>query len=96
MLAGSDTNCCMSFGSGKNNIYNFNPNCAIFTVQESKADGSYRTIAQSVLTLDLDIKTAVSTDHGESKKPREDVIKKTSKIFSKAFYGHGSGFAASG
>jgi hypothetical protein len=33
----------------------FNPNCALFALQVEKSDGTWRTIAQSVLTLDQDI-----------------------------------------
>lgn len=59
VLAGNDTACCMWFGSGKNNIYMFNPNCALFTLEEEKGAGSWRTIAQSVLTLDQNIGQSV-------------------------------------
>lgn len=59
-LAGDDTNCCMPFGSGKNNVYTFNPNCGLLTVEIAKADGGYTTIAQSVLTLDQNIGSNVS------------------------------------
>jgi hypothetical protein len=55
VLAGNDTACCMPFGSGKNNVYTFNPDTSLFTLQIQKADGSLRTIAQSVLTKDRDI-----------------------------------------
>ena len=54
-LAGDDTNCCMPFGSGKNNIYTFNPNCGLVTVEVAKKDGNFMTIAQSILTLDQNI-----------------------------------------
>ncbi len=54
-LAGNDTACCMPFGSGKNNVYMYNLGCSILTVQRKVGD-SYRTIAQSVLTPDVDIK----------------------------------------
>ncbi|MDR2063859.1 MAG: hypothetical protein LBQ02_03700 [Candidatus Nomurabacteria bacterium] len=64
-LAGDDTNCCMPFGSGKNNVYTFNPNCGIFTVEVEKADGGWTTIAQSVLTLDQDIGQNVSKVMGQ-------------------------------
>jgi len=60
VVAGNDTACCMPFGSGKNNVYTFNPICALFTVQKKNADGTYRTIAQSVLTLDKDINENVA------------------------------------
>jgi len=59
VLAGNDTACCMPFGSGKNNIYTFNPNCAMFTLEEAKGPDRWRTIAQSVLTLDKDIKRSI-------------------------------------
>ena len=59
LLAGNDTACCMPFGSGKNNVYMFNPNCVLFTVEETKADGTTRTVAQSVLTVDIDIDKSV-------------------------------------
>jgi hypothetical protein len=55
VVAGDDTVCCMPFGSGKNNVYTFNPNCALFTIEKQKHDGNWRTVAQSVLTLDMDI-----------------------------------------
>ncbi len=54
-LAGNDTACCMPFGSGKNNVYMYNLGCSILTVQRKIRD-KYRTIAQSVLTPDVDIK----------------------------------------
>lgn len=58
-LAGNDTACCMPFGSGKNNVYMYNLGCSILTVQR-KVGGKYRTIAQSVLTPDVDIKYKIS------------------------------------
>ncbi len=45
----------MPFGDGKNTVYTFNPNCALFTLQQQRPDGSWRTIAQSVLTKDKDV-----------------------------------------
>lgn len=60
VVAGNDTACCMPFGSGKNNVYTFNPNCALFTLQKKNADSTWRTIAQSVLTKDIDINKNVS------------------------------------
>ena len=59
VVAGNDTSCCMPFGSGKNNIYTFNPDCTIFTLQQQRPDNTWRTIAQSVLTKDVDIKENV-------------------------------------
>lgn len=53
VLAGNDTACCMPFGSGKNNVYTFNPVTSMFTLQIRKSDGNLRTIAQSVLTKDV-------------------------------------------
>lgn len=55
VVAGNDTACCMPFGSGKNNVYTFNPNCSLFTLQKRNSDGKWRTIAQSVLTEDIEI-----------------------------------------
>jgi hypothetical protein len=58
-VAGSDTASCMGFGTGKNNVYLFNPNTAQFTVRLVRPDGSSRTIAQSVLTKNVDVKMLV-------------------------------------
>lgn len=55
VVAGNDTSCCMPFGSGKNNVYTFNPITSLFTVQVETEDGHWRTVAQSVLTRDKDI-----------------------------------------
>jgi len=55
VLAGNDTACCMPFGSGKNNVYTWNPACTLATLEIERPDGSRRTIAQSVLTKDRDI-----------------------------------------
>ncbi len=66
VVAGNDTSCCMPFGSGKNNVYTFNPICSLFTVQrltettEEDKDPKYRTIAQSVLTKNIDIGKNIS------------------------------------
>ncbi len=56
ILAGNDTECCMKFGTvnGKNNIYMYNPGDAVLTMQLVRKDGK-RTIAQSLLTEDMDI-----------------------------------------
>lgn len=59
ILAGNDTACCMSFDSGKNAVYMFNPVTAIFTIQRKRADSIWRTVAQSVLTKDKDIGMSV-------------------------------------
>ncbi len=58
-VAGNDTACCMPFGSGKNNIYMYNLACATLTVQRETGD-KYRTVAQSVMTPDVDIQQNVS------------------------------------
>lgn len=58
-IAGDDTVNCMPFGDGKNTVYTFNPNTAQFVIRVVKGDGKERTIAQSVLTKDMDIKTLV-------------------------------------
>lgn len=75
-LAGNDTACCMFFGSGKNNIYMYNPNCAQLTV-EIKSGDRYRTIAQSVLTLDQNIGAyvgSIATMIGQTGKKASDVL----------------------
>lgn len=59
VLAGNDTACCMPFGSGKNNVYMFNPDTSLFTLQIETSDGKLRTITQSVLTKDADIKKTI-------------------------------------
>ncbi|MEK7648425.1 MAG: hypothetical protein AAB400_00720 [Patescibacteria group bacterium] len=55
VLAGNDTACCMSFDSGKNAVYMFNPIDAMFTIQRRRSDGVWRTVAQSLLTKDADV-----------------------------------------
>ena len=50
--AGNDTACCMPFGSAKNNQYLFSPAVGQLVVQVKKGDNTWRTIAQSVVTLD--------------------------------------------
>lgn len=59
VVAGDDTACCMPFGSGKNNLYTANPMCALFTVQRSVGDNKWKTVAQSVLTKNVDIKKEI-------------------------------------
>jgi RNase P subunit RPR2 len=58
-MAGDDTVNCMPFGDGKNTLYTFNPNTAQFVIRAVKGDGKERTIAQSVLTKDLDVQKPV-------------------------------------
>lgn len=63
VVAGDDTACCMPFGSDNNTNYTFNPNTAVFTLQIQKTDSDKRrTIAQSVLTKNKDIKLHKSLD----------------------------------
>ncbi|MCX7589801.1 MAG: hypothetical protein N2Z85_02585 [Patescibacteria group bacterium] len=57
-IAGNDTASCMDFGDGKNTVYTFNPNTSQFVVRILTDDNKERTIAQSVLTKDIDIKTS--------------------------------------
>ena len=71
-LAGNDTACCMPFGSGKNNVYTFNPTCAQLVVQEKRGD-KLRTVAQSVLTPDIDIKHPVPELLSAVKSEREQL-----------------------
>ncbi|MDD5725891.1 MAG: hypothetical protein PHC53_00560 [Patescibacteria group bacterium] len=51
-VAGNDTASCMPFGSGKNNVYMFNPNCVQLVLERRTEDGKWRTAAQSVVTID--------------------------------------------
>jgi hypothetical protein len=60
VVAGNDTACCMPFGSGKNNVYTYNPVCGQLVVQRKTKDG-WRTIAQSVITKNKDIKKNVAS-----------------------------------
>jgi hypothetical protein len=55
--AGDETQCCMPFGSSKQNDYMTQPNVAHFTVQKLHG-GRERTVAQSVLTKDIDLCTS--------------------------------------
>lgn len=64
VVAGNDTQCCMPFGDGKNTLYTYNPICALMTVQRETGRGEYRTIAQSVLTKDKDVKAPISEIRG--------------------------------
>ncbi|MFC1788269.1 hypothetical protein ACFLZY_03565, partial [Patescibacteria group bacterium] len=53
-VAGNDTASCMPFGSGKNNVYMFNPNCVQLVVERKTGTGEWRTAAQSVVNLDME------------------------------------------
>lgn len=59
VIAGNDTASCMPFGSGKNNVYMFNPNCVQMVVQRRSVDGKWRTAAQSVMNIDHEVSTLV-------------------------------------
>ena len=75
-LAGDDTANCMPYGSGKNTVYTFNPNTAQFIIRMVKKDGTERTVAQSVLTKDSDVRKAVPDIINElqSEKKMDDVL----------------------
>ena len=75
-LVGNDTNCCMPFGDEKMMEYMFNPNCAIFSIRIQKPDGKYRTIAQSVLTPDIDIEKSINSDYERLSELSAEVFKK--------------------
>lgn len=60
-IAGDDTASCMALGTGKMAEYIANPGCAQFTLQLIRPDGTARTIAQSVMTKDIDIKKPVDS-----------------------------------
>lgn len=59
VIAGNDTASCDAFGDGKRTLYTFNPATAAFTIQVERSDGKRRTIAQSTMTEDKDIKTSI-------------------------------------
>jgi len=58
-MTGSEAPSCMEYGTGKNNIYVFNPNCAFLALSKEvfDADGVKRDriLATSVITLDRKI-----------------------------------------
>ncbi len=54
-VAGNDTASCMPFASGKNNVYTFNPNCGQLVMERLQPDGTWRTVSQSVLTINQEI-----------------------------------------
>lgn len=64
-IAGDDTNNCMPYGDGKTTVYMFNLNTAQFAVQIERADGTRRTIAQSVMTKDVDLGVHLATKYME-------------------------------
>lgn len=64
IVAGNDTASCMPFGDGKTNVYSWGPVFAQFVVERKNEDGEWRTMAQSVLSLDFD-----------AGRPAEEVIK---------------------
>lgn len=49
IVAGNDTASCMPFGDGKTNVYAWSPACAQLVVERKTSDGSWRTMAQSVV-----------------------------------------------
>ncbi|MSR85411.1 hypothetical protein EXS71_03195 [Candidatus Uhrbacteria bacterium] len=51
-VAGNDSASCMPFGSGKNNVYMFNPLYAQMVVERLSDEGKWRTASQSVLSID--------------------------------------------
>ena len=75
-LAGDDTANCMPYGSGKNTVYTFNPNTAQFIIRAVRKDGTERTVAQSVLTKDSDVRKSVPDIINElqSEKKMDDVL----------------------
>ncbi len=54
VIAGNDTASCMPFGSGKNNVYMYNPNCVQLVLQRKTSGGTWRTAAQSVVSIDVE------------------------------------------
>jgi len=55
LVAGNDTACCMPFGAGKQNVYMCNLTCAQMTLQRKNGDNKWKTLAQSVLTPDMNV-----------------------------------------
>ncbi len=55
IVAGNDTASCMPFGDGKTNVYTWNPLCAQLIVERETSEGEWRTMAQSVVMLDVDV-----------------------------------------
>jgi len=88
VVAGNDTACCMPFGSGKNNVYTYNPNCGQFLVQERTNNEKWKTVAQSVLTKDINIKmpipeiveAALSGYHSMSEIVSDEILEKQKEI----------------
>lgn len=54
-IAGDDTASCDAFGTGKSVAYAANPGCAQFTLQIVRPDDSARTLAQSLITKDMNV-----------------------------------------
>ncbi|MFO7807491.1 MAG: hypothetical protein R6V40_03685 [Candidatus Moraniibacteriota bacterium] len=87
VVAGNDTACCMPFGSGKNNVYTYNPACALFTVQRKLGD-KWKTVAQSVLTKDINVGREISeivkemqeSDVHMNELVSEDILNKSENI----------------
>ena len=59
VVAGNDVSSCMPFGRGKSNVYMWNPACGMLLVQRKNAEGVWRTVAESLMTRDKDMKTIV-------------------------------------
>ena len=68
VIAGNDTASCMPFGSGKNNVYMFNPNCAQIVLERKNAEGEWRTVAQSVVNIDMETEMDVPAILGAYKR----------------------------
>lgn len=58
-VSGNDMANCMPFGDGKTTVYMFNPDTGLFTLSLTRDDGTQRTIAQSLLTKDVNIESSV-------------------------------------
>ena len=74
-IAGDDTANCMPFGDGKNNVYMFNLNTIQFTIG-AVTNGRERTIAQSVITKDIDTGVSVPKilEELRTKKSLNDIL----------------------
>jgi len=81
IMTGSEVPTCMKYGSGKNNIYMFNPNTAVMALSEEVTDNGItrdRILATSVITLNRRVPKNVSLlrKEYEEKGPGElDMVK---------------------
>jgi len=76
VIAGDDTACCMAFGTGKNNVYIFNPGIGMFTV---------RKIPESVKENILGGKTYLTCDNIELARNYSGMVPSLRDVYRKFF-----------